>query len=218
MSLYLHVYNQQVPSSGRFWVCLNLLKIKDFVSLVEIEFLSTCLEPKRFPLWQIFSLCPCVYMSTIRKVSLSGRFLVFVSTIIKLPSLPLGLWLRIYMSANKKFPSLADFQFVFTTKKFPFLADFVSTCSQLKILFHMYIWSTQTSKSNRPMAILWSKMAFLIWAWQKENVLSRPWTPWIQIKHNQTFKMRYITSLNSHWFQNDEPSKSNDRKKRPFYY
>ena len=80
-----------------------------------------------FLIWQVFSLCLHDYMSTI----------------IKLPSLPLGLWLRTYMSANKKFPSLADFQFVSTTKKFPFLADFqfVSTCSQLKILFHLYILS-----------------------------------------------------------------------------
>ena len=48
---------------------------------------------------------------------------------------------------TKKFPSLADFQFVSTTKKFPFPADFqfVSTCSQLKILFHLYILSLYQS-------------------------------------------------------------------------
>ena len=41
MSLYLHVYNQQVPSSGRFWVCV---------------YVSACLQPK-VPFSDTFSVC-----------------------------------------------------------------------------------------------------------------------------------------------------------------
>ena len=34
----------------------------------------------------------------------------------------------------------------------------------------------------------------------------------IQIKQDQTFKMRYIMSMNSNWFQNGQPSKLEERK------
>ena len=34
----------------------------------------------------------------------------------------------------------------------------------------------------------------------------------IQIMHDETFKMRYITSLNSNWFQNGQPSKLEEWK------
>ena len=34
----------------------------------------------------------------------------------------------------------------------------------------------------------------------------------IQIKQDQTFKMRYIRSMNSNWFQNGQPSKLEERK------
>ena len=34
----------------------------------------------------------------------------------------------------------------------------------------------------------------------------------IQIMHDETFKMSYITSLNSNWFQNGQPSKLEEWK------
>ena len=36
-------------------------------------------------------------------------------------------------------------------------------------------YSTQMDKSIETAALLWSKMAFFNWAWQKVKVLSRPW-------------------------------------------
>ena len=38
----------------------------------------------------------------------------------------------------------------------------------------------------------------------------------IQIKHDYTFQMMYITSLNFNWFQNGQPSKLNNPKNCPF--
>ena len=65
------VYNQKAPFSGRFLVCVNVLTIEDFVPFVDIEFVSTCwhfYNQKSFLLWQILSLCLCVYISTAKKL------------------------------------------------------------------------------------------------------------------------------------------------------
>ena len=43
-------------------------------------------------------------------------------------------------------------------------------------------------------------------------MLLRPGSLLIPIELNEIFKMRYITSLNSHWLQNGKPSKLNDQE------
>ena len=42
--------------------------------------------------------------------------------------------------------------------------------------------ATQMDKSIEMAALLWSKMAFFNWVWQKVKVLSRPWTFLIHIE------------------------------------
>ena len=64
----------------------------------------------------------------------------------------------------------------------------------------------------------WCKMACFQRAWQRVKVLSRLESLLIPIKLDQTFKMRYSMSLNSHWIQKYQPSKLNNQRKRPFYY
>ena len=43
-----------------------------------------------------------------------------------------------------------------------------------------------------------------------------PLSCWLHLTTDQTFKMRYITCLNSQWFRNDKPSKLEVRKKVRF--
>ena len=56
------------------------------------------------------------------------------------------------------------------------------------------------------------KTAFFRFAWWREKVLPRPRSCLIPIKLDQSFKMRYSMSLNSHWIQKYQPSKLNNRK------
>ena len=42
-----------------------------------------------------------------------------------------------------------------------------------------------------------------------------PLSFWLHFAIDQTFKMRYITSLNSQWFEKYEPSKLKKQKKVP---
>ena len=42
LSTYLHVYNNKVAFSGRFWVCVFVSTAKKFLSLADCEFVSTC--------------------------------------------------------------------------------------------------------------------------------------------------------------------------------
>ena len=55
-------------------------------------------------------------------------------------------------------------------------------------------------------------MAFFTRAWWKVKVLPCPWPWWLQLHIDETFQMRYIMSLNSHWFQKYKPSKLNNEK------
>ena len=122
LSTYLHVYNNKVAFSGRFWVCV---------------FVSTAKKLKSSFLWQIANLCQHVYNKKIpsltdsqfvstclhvfREMSPFSADYEFVSTCLQPTSSLLwqilGLCLCVCMSTAKKFPSLTHFQFV-------------STCSQ----------------------------------------------------------------------------------------
>ena len=61
-------------------------------------------------------------------------------------------------------------------------------------------------KSIETAALLWSKMAFFNWAWQKVKVLPHLLCIKILIKNEYNFQMRYNMSLNSQWFQKYKPS------------
>ena len=69
------------------------------------------------------------------------------------------------------------------------------------------IWIVQSvADQYPPLALLWSKMPFFIRAWRGKSA-AMPLNFKIQIKHDQTFRMRYIMSLNSNWLQNGQLSK-----------
>ena len=64
--------------------------------------------------------------------------------------------------------------------------------------------NTVVEKTNRPLAFVWCKMTFF-----KRSVVM-PLSFFVHFCTDQAFKMRYIKSLNSQWFQKYHPSNLTD--------
>ena len=114
-----------------------------------------------FLIWQVFSLCLHDYMSTI----------------IKLPSLPLGLWLCIYMYANKKIPLSGRFSVCVYNQKVPFSCRF-SVCVNLLTIedFVSFVHIEFVSKGlhfyNQKSFLLWQILSlFLLTCLQQKSSL-----------------------------------------------
>ena len=69
---------------------------------------------------------------------------------------------------------------------------------------------TVVEKTNRTVAILWSKMAVT-----EGKSAATPMNSLNSNKAQLDLKMRYIMSLNSHWFKNGQPSKLKVCKRNP---
>ena len=95
-----------------------------------------------------------------------------------------------------------------------FLAKFLTPKKQLckgaSIIVH-----TLPKENRGTLDSVWCKMAFFQEGMAQGKIDAVAFIFLVHFGTDQTFKMRYITSMNSHWFQKYWPSSLNDRKKRP---
>ena len=71
-------------------------------------------------------------------------------------------------------------------------------------------------RENRTAALLWCKMDFFLESVVEGKSAVTPLSCWLRITTDETFKMRYITSLNSKWFQKYESLKLKNEKPSDF--